>query len=200
MTQALNIDNARIVMAPGAGAGPFWPIGAYVAQQSWASEQPRPRRRFRTAMNQSLAYAQSHPERDPSHAAGRDAERPAADLEPADRPRQARQLAKYTHEYGVISTLPNLTQLVPSSVASGKTLQGTVGNRFIVLRLDGKPVDDAERGPYTFVVSDQSTTQNFVLSRPGREQGDERQGDRPQHLDGDAPRRAYTFMSSNRGR
>ena len=40
----------------------------------------------------------------------------------------------------MISSLPNMTLLVPSTVTGGKVLQGTVGNVFITLRLDGKAV------------------------------------------------------------
>ena len=32
-----------------------------------------------------------------------------------------------------------MTKLVPSTITGGKTLQGTVGDNFILLRLDGKP-------------------------------------------------------------
>ena len=97
--------------------------------------------KFRTAINQSLAYAQAHPDEIRDLLPGGDAERPAADLEPARRPRRSSsQLAQYAKEFGVITTLPNLTELVPSTITGGKTLQGAVGNRFILLRLDGKAV------------------------------------------------------------
>ena len=57
--------------------------------------------------------------------------------------------------------------MVPSSVTGGKNLSGTVGNRFITLRLDGKPVTTLQHGKYTFIVSDTSKTRNFQLSGPG---------------------------------
>ena len=40
---------------------------------------------------------------------------------------QLLDLARYAKKYGVITSLPNLTQLVPSSISGGSTLQGTVG-------------------------------------------------------------------------
>ena len=167
MTQALNLDNARIVMAPGPVLGKYWPIGTYVAQESWIRSNAALAAKFRTAINRSLAYAQSHPQE-------------ARELLPAgtqnvrlpiwstviDRDKLA-QLARYAKEFDVISTLPNLARLVPASVGGGKTLQGTVGNRFIALRLDGKAVTTLTAGKYTFVVTDQSKTQNFRLVGPG---------------------------------
>ena len=49
---------------------------------------------------------------------------------------------------------------------SGKTLQGTVGNVFITLRLDGKAVTSLPHGKYTVVVTDKSKTP--ASSSPGR--------------------------------
>src|SRR6188508_1922934 len=40
MSQALTIDGARIVMAPGPVLGRFWPIGGYVARDDWAARNP----------------------------------------------------------------------------------------------------------------------------------------------------------------
>src|SRR6266508_1885098 len=51
MSQALNLDGARIVMAPGPVLGRFWPIGTYVARSSWVRANPGLARRFRTAIN-----------------------------------------------------------------------------------------------------------------------------------------------------
>ena len=86
------------------------------------------------------------------------------------------QLAKYAKEFGVITTLPNMTKLFPSTITGGKTLQGTVGDNFILLRLDGKAVTRLKAGKYTFVVTDSSKTQNFRARRAGREQEHERTG------------------------
>ena len=58
---------------------------------------------------------------------------------------QVLQLAVYAKKYGVIASLPNLTQLVPSTIDGGKILQATVGNQFITLRKDGKLVTKLPR-------------------------------------------------------
>ena len=60
LSQALNIDNARIVMAPGPvalGTG----RSAATPRQSWRSSSPALARKFRTTINKSLTYAQAHP-------------------------------------------------------------------------------------------------------------------------------------------
>jgi NitT/TauT family transport system substrate-binding protein len=61
LSQALNTDGARIVMAPGPVLGKFWPIGGYAALGDWSKSNPDLARKFRTAINQSLTYSQSHP-------------------------------------------------------------------------------------------------------------------------------------------
>ncbi len=86
LSQALNIDHARIVMAPGPVLGKFFPIGGYAAKPSWISSHRSLASRFRIAMNKSLNYAQHAPAGDPRHAPGRHAERPPADLDDADQP------------------------------------------------------------------------------------------------------------------
>jgi len=167
VSQALNLDNARIVMAPGPVLGRFWPVGSYVAQESWIRANPALARGFRTAMNQSLTYAQAHPnEIREMLPAGTQNVRLPIWTTTIDRAKLA-ELSRYMKEYGLTTTLPNIARLVPASVTGGKTLQGTVGNRFIVLRLDGKGVTSLARGKYTFVVTDQSKTQNFMLDGPG---------------------------------
>src|SRR5262249_46939611 len=77
------------------------------------------------------------------------------------------QLARYTKEFGVITSLPNMTRLVPSSVTGGKVLQGTIGNTFLTLRLDGKIVSTLPHGKYTIVVTDNSKTTGFRFTGPG---------------------------------
>jgi NitT/TauT family transport system substrate-binding protein len=166
-SQAINLDGARIVMAPGPVLGRFWPIGCYVARQDWASRNPALARKFRLAINESLRYAQANPnEIRALLPAGTQNVRLPIWSPLIDRD-QVLQLARYSKDFGVISTLPNLTQLVPSSVAAGKTLQGVVGRRFILLRQDGKRVTRLPAGKYTFVVADTSNTQNFRLRGPG---------------------------------
>ena len=77
------------------------------------------------------------------------------------------KLAKYAKDFGVISTLPNMAALVPSSIASGLVLQAVVGGSTILLRLEGKRVTRLNAGKYTFVVFDRSAKQNFRLVGPG---------------------------------
>ena len=167
LSQALNLDGARIVMAPGPVLGRYWPIGGYVSLGDWAKKNPGLATKFRTAINQSLSYAQSHPQeiRDLLPAGTQNVRLPIwSSL--VDRDKLV-QLAKYAKEYGVITTLPNFTQLIPSSIASGKTLQGTLGASFVTLRLDGKVVSKLKAGKYTLVVTDPSKTQSFRLTGPG---------------------------------
>jgi hypothetical protein len=118
-------------------------------------------------MAESLAYAQAHPEavRAMLPAATRNIRLPVWSAL-IDR-RQLAQLAKYCKQFGVISTLPNLAQLVPAAISTGLTLQGDVGRTTISLKLDGKPLKTLLAGDYTFVVSDRSATQNFHLKGPG---------------------------------
>ncbi len=167
VSQALNLDGARIVMAPGPVLGRFWPIGCYVALNDWVTKNPALARKFRTAINQSLAYAQSHPSEIRALLPSGTQNVRLPIWSPLVDRGQLLTLAKYTKEFEVISTLPNLAQLAPSSVASGLTLQGSVGARSILLRLDGKRVTTLNAGRYTVVVSDRSKTENFRLVGPG---------------------------------
>jgi hypothetical protein len=81
--------------------------------------------------------------------------------------RQLVQLAKYTKQFGAISTLPNMAVLVPAAISTGLLLQGDVGRKTISMKLDGKPLKTLVAGDYTFVISDRSATQNFHLKGPG---------------------------------
>ena len=198
MSQALNLDGARIVMAPGPDLGRFWPIGAYVAHNDWARNNPDVAARFRTAINRSLAYAQANPAEIRELLPGGTQNVRLPIWSPTiDRAKLA-ELARYSRQFGVISTLPNLTLLVPSSVTGGKTLQGTVGNRFIVLRLDGKAVTRLPRGRYTFVINDQSRTQNFRLAGPGVRRSTSVRGTGRSTWTVTLRRGTYTFSSSAR--
>jgi NitT/TauT family transport system substrate-binding protein len=168
LTQGLNLDGDRIVMAPGPTLGKYFPIGGYAALSDWTTRNPGLARRFYTAINASLTYAQTHP-------AEVRALLPPGTLNvrlpiwsPLVDRGQLLSLAKYAKEFGVISTLPNLAQLIPSSIASGLTLQGTVGPGFTIsLKLDGKRVTSLKAGKYTFVVGDRSKIHNFHLLGPG---------------------------------
>ena len=166
MTQALN-DGARVVMAPGPVLGRFWPIGTYVAHADWVRQNPALARRFRTAMHRSLAYAQSHPAeiRELLPAATRNVRLPI--WSPLIDRAKLRQLARFSRDFGVITTQPNLGALVPRTVTGGKTLQGTVRNTSISLLVDGRAVRTLPEGEYTFVVQDRSRTQGFRLRGPG---------------------------------
>jgi NitT/TauT family transport system substrate-binding protein len=198
LTQALSIDGARIVMAPGPVLGRFWPIGGYAARDEWAARNPGLAAKFRTAINKSLAYAQANPAeiRALLPAATQNVRLPI--WSPLIDRDKLIQLAKYTKEYGVISTLPNMTKLVPTSISGGKTLQGTVGERFILLRQDGKTVTRLKAGQYTFVVTDSSKTQNFVLAGPGVSKSTSRTGVGRSTWTLTLKKGTYTFSSSAR--
>src|SRR5581483_1498179 len=166
LSQGLNLDGDRIVMAPGPTVGKFFPNGGYAALQSWAASNPSLARRFRTALNQSLTYAQTHTDEIRAMLpAGSQNSRLAIWSTLVDRGQLA-QLAKYAKEFGVINTLPNLTQLVPASIASGLTIQGTVASG-VTLKLDGKPFKTLNAGKYAFVVNDRLKANNFDLRGPG---------------------------------
>ena len=166
MSQALG-GGARIVMAPGPVLGRFFPIGVYVAREDWVRRNRALAARFQRAMNRSLAYAQANPNevRELLPAATRNVRlpiwSPLADRE------QLNALARYAREFAVISSLPNMALLVPRVIPGGKTLQGAVGRRFILLRQDGKAVTRLAAGRYTFVVQDRSRAQAFRLVGPG---------------------------------
>jgi NitT/TauT family transport system substrate-binding protein len=198
LSQALNNDGARIVMAPGPVLGKFWPIGGYAALAEWSKANPDLARKFRAAINQSLSYAQSHPSeiRELLPAGTQNVRLPI--WSPLVDRAKLLQLAKYAKEFGVISTLPNLTQLVPSSISGGKNLQGTVGDRFIALRLDGRAVKTLPAGRYTFVVTDTSKTRNFRLAGPGVSKQTSVRGTGRSTWTVTLKKGRYTFSSSGR--
>jgi len=166
-SQALNLDGARIVMAPGPVLGKFWPIGGYGALTSWARANPALARKFRLAINRSLTYAQGHPAeiRDLLPAGTQNVRLPI--WSPLIDRAKLRQLARYALNFGVISKMPNLTQLVPRNITGGKTLQGSISKTAIKLLLDGRPLKALPEGEYTFVVTDRSKTGSFSLRGPG---------------------------------
>jgi NitT/TauT family transport system substrate-binding protein len=167
VSQGLNLDGDRIVMAPGPVLGKYWPIGGYGALDSWVSANPDLAKSFRAAINESLTYAQTHPDEVRALLpAGTQNVRLPIWTTTVDRDKLT-QLAKYTKEFGVIDSLPNFAKLLPSWVLSGKTLQATIGNVFITLRLDGKAVTTLPHGKYTIVVTDNSPSTGFQLVGPG---------------------------------
>jgi hypothetical protein len=167
LSQALNLDGARIVMAPGPVLGKFWPIGGYASLVEWSRANPGLAKKFRTAINKSLSYAQSHPaEIREMLPAGTQNVRLPIWSPIVDRAKLV-QTARYARDFGVITKLPNMSQLVPRSITGGKTLQGTVTRKAIKLSLDGRTLKTLPEGEYTFVVTDRSKTGNFVLRGPG---------------------------------
>jgi NitT/TauT family transport system substrate-binding protein len=167
LSQALNIDNARTVMAPGPVLSRYWPIGGYAARQAWRNSSPALAQRFRRAINRALSYAQGNPAEIRAMLPPGTGNVRLPIWSPLVDRSKLQRLAEYTRKYGVITRMPNMRQLVPNSIASGLVLQGTVQGRRLLLRLDGRPVTRLNRGPYTFVVTDNSRTQNFKLKGPG---------------------------------
>ncbi len=167
MSQVL-AAGGRIVMAPGPVLGKYWPNGCYCAREDWIRKNPGVVKRFRTAINQSLVYSNSHPDeiRALLPAAIRGIRLPT--WSPLIDRVQLVELARLAKKYGAITTLPNMTKFAPSFVEGGRTLQGTVGpGSFITLRLDGKVVTRLRAGNYTIAVADKSTKDNFHLSGGG---------------------------------
>jgi NitT/TauT family transport system substrate-binding protein len=191
-------DGGRTVMAPGPVLGRFWPIGGYAAMNDWTRKNPGLAAKFKKAIDQSLTYAQAHPDeiRELLPPATRNVRLPI--WSPLVDRAKLTQLAKYTKEFGVIDTLPNLSLMVPSSVTGGKNLQGTVGDRFITLRLDGRPVTTLQHGRYTFIVSDTSKKRNFVLSGPGVSKSTSLKGTGRSTWTVTLKKGKYTFSSSGR--
>lgn len=109
----------RVILAPGPTLGKYWPNGCYVALHDWTTHNPGLAKRFRTAINQSLLYAANHPDevRAALPPAIRNIRLPI--WSPLIDRKQLLQLAKYAKQFGVIPTLPNFTQLVPTTVKSG---------------------------------------------------------------------------------
>ena len=167
LSQALNQDGARIVMAPGPTVMPFLPNGCYVARTAWSQANPALAKQFRLAINESLVYAQGHPAeiRALLPAASRDIRLPV--WSPVlDRGKLLR-LARYARQFGIIQRLPDLTKLVPGSISSGVILKGDVGATTISLKLDKQPAKTLSPGADTFAISDRSARQNFHLKGPG---------------------------------
>ena len=158
----------RIVLAPGPELGKYFPNGCYCAREDWVRKNPGLVTRFRAAINQSLVYANSHPDeiRALLPAAIRNIRLPT--WSPLVDRVQLLTLAQLAKKYGAITTLPNMTKFVPSFVEGGRTLQATVGQgSFLTLRLDGKVVTRLKAGKYTVAVADRSATDNFHLTGAG---------------------------------
>jgi NitT/TauT family transport system substrate-binding protein len=170
LTQALTIDGARIVLAPGPTLGNYFPNGGYVALTSWAQRNPGVAKRLVAAINESLTYARTHPDeiRALLPATSKNVRLPV--WSPLIDRTQLLQLAKYAKEFDVISTLPNMTQLAPSSIRNGTatgTIEVTVGASAISVKQAGAAVKRVDPGRYLIIVKDQSTSLNFHLFGPG---------------------------------
>ena len=166
LSQVLS-DGGRTVLAPGPVLGKYFPIGGYFVRTDWVAKNGDVAARFRTAMNQSLEYSQNHGDeiRDLLPAASRNIRLPIWTT--VMNRAQVLQLAQYAKKYGVINSLPNFTQFVPSSIDGGKILQATLGRQFITIRQDGKVVASVKPGKYSIIVADTSNTQGFRLVGPG---------------------------------
>ena len=168
-SQGLNLDGDRIVLAPGPVLGNHWPNGGYAALQDWVSANKATAKSFRLAMNESLQYAQSHPDEIRALLpAGTQNVRLPTWTPVIDR-KQLLALAKYAKQYGVISSLPNFTQLFPSDVRSGFAtglLEATVGKTVLVKSAGAKAVR-LDPGKYLLIVKDTSKTSGFQIKGPG---------------------------------
>jgi NitT/TauT family transport system substrate-binding protein len=169
LTQGTTLDGDRIVMAPGPVLGRYFPNGGYVARDDWVAQNPQLAKAFQTAMNQSLTYAQAHPEEIlPLLPQGTPSGIKLPVWSPLIDRVQLIALAKYAKEFGVIQTLPNFTKLISPTVESGKVLQATVGpGLFVTLRLNGAVVKTLPAGAYTISVTDRSTKDNFHIAGKG---------------------------------
>ena len=167
LSQAITIDGARDLFAPGPVLGKYFPIGGYFVRTDWVAKNGDVAARFRTAMNQALQYSQNHGDeiRDLLPAASRNIRLPIWTT--VFNRAQVLQLAQYAKKYGVITSLPNFTQFVPSSIDGGKILQATLGRQFITIRQDGKAITSVKPGKYSIIVADTSNTQGFRLVGPG---------------------------------
>ena len=167
MSQALNQDGARIAMAPGPSIMQFLPNGCYVARTAWSQQNPALAKQFRLAINESLVYAQGHPDeiRALLPAASRDIRLPV--WSPVLDRKKLLQLSRIALKFGAITHLPDFTKLVPGNISSGVILKGDVGAATISLNLDKQPAKNLSAGTDTFAISDRSSRQNFHLKGPG---------------------------------
>ena len=171
LSQALNLDGARVVMAPGPTLSNYFPNGGYAALNSWISGNPSLAKSFKAAIDESLTYAQAHPaEIRALLPAGAQNSRLAVWSPVIDRVKLL-ELAKDAKEFGVISSLPNFTQLFPSAVRSGLavgTLEAFIGpGTRITVRQPGGVAKRVDPGKYLIIVKDTSKTFNFHLRGPG---------------------------------
>ena len=170
LSQGLNLDGDRIVLAPGPALGKYWPNGGYAALGDWIKSNPALAKSFRLAMDESLAYAQSHPDEIRALLPpGTQNVRLPFWTQLIDR-RQLLALAKYAKQFGVITSLPNFTQLFPSAIRSGTAqglLEGAVSAKTLTLTSAGAPAKRLDPGRYLVIVKDTSAKASFTLKGPG---------------------------------
>jgi NitT/TauT family transport system substrate-binding protein len=169
LSLGLNLDGDRIVLAPGPTLGNFWPNGGYAAPNDWLKANPATAKNFRLAINESLVYAQSHPDeiRAMLPAGTQNVRLPV--WSPLIDRNQLLTLAKDTKQFGVISSLPNFTQLFPSDIRSGFAtglLEAGVG-KSVSLKEGGKKPVRLDPGTYLLIVKDTSKIAGFQLKGPG---------------------------------
>jgi NitT/TauT family transport system substrate-binding protein len=171
LSQALNLDGARIVMAPGPVLGNFFPNGGYAALNEWVKSNPGLARNFKAAIDESLVYAQAHPDEIRALPPVIPQNSRLAVWSPVIDRVKLLELAKYAKEFGVINSLPNFTQLFPSAVRSGLatgTLEGSVGPGVrITVRQPGGVAKRVDPGKYLIIINDKSKSLNFHLKGPG---------------------------------
>jgi NitT/TauT family transport system substrate-binding protein len=169
LSQAVNIDGDRVVMAPGPTLGNYFPNGGYAALNSWMTANPTLAKSSRLAMNESLQYAQTHPDEIRALPGGNVVHLPI--WSPSIDRTQLLALAKYAKQYGVISSLPNFTQLFPSDIRTGFAtglLEATVNKLGLVKVVQsGKIAKRLDPGQYLLIVKDQSKKHGFALVGPG---------------------------------
>jgi NitT/TauT family transport system substrate-binding protein len=169
LSQGLGIDGDRIVLAPGPALGNYWPNGGYAALSDWMKTNPELAKNFRLAMNESVEYAQSHPDEIRALLPpGTQNVRLPIWTSSIDRT-QLLALAKAAKQFGVIASLPNFTQLFPSDIRSGFAtglLEASVGKK-VVLKQAGKVPSRLDPGKYLLIVKDTSKTAGFRLTGPG---------------------------------
>jgi hypothetical protein len=158
-------------MAPGPVLGNFFPNGGYAALGDWIKSNPTLAKDFKAAIDESLTYAQSHPDEIRALPPAIPQNSRLAVWSPVIDRVKLLELAKDAKEFGVISSLPNFTQLFPSAVRSGfatGTLEASVGpaNR-ISVRQPGGIAKRLDPGKYLLIVADRSKTLNFHLTGPG---------------------------------
>ena len=123
MSQIL-ASGGRVVLAPGPVLGKFWPNGCYCAREDWIRKNPGLVKKFRAGINQSLIYANSHPDevRAPVPGAIRNIRLP--NWSPLIDRVKLLELARLAKKYDIIKTLPNMAKFVPSFVEGGETPRG----------------------------------------------------------------------------